>query len=336
MVEFWLGTFPIAGRIAEVATMAERDGWDGLAFTDSQNLGGDAFAALAIAAQCTRTITLATGATNPATRHPAVVASAIATVHVESRGRAWLGIARGDSAMAYIGRKPLPLDQFGQALEQIQTYLRGESVDCDGFASQIQWIAQHNLPRVRMSVAATGPRVIRLAAHVADGITFSVGADVARLRTSIDLARQTRTAAGLPPLRLGAYLNCVAHPDIRVARDLVRGRLGVYARFSTMDRNVLNSLSDADRKIADELVSTYDMQSHATSGARHEAALADEFVDRFGIVGPSEHVAERLAELVALGLDHVVVVGHSRNTPPDVFAESSRRFCQEVIPRVNG
>jgi hypothetical protein len=45
-------------------------------------------------------------------------------------------------------------------------------------------------------------------------------------------------------------------------------------------------------------------------------------------------VAERLSELVALGLDHIVVVGHSRNTPPDVFAESSRRFCDEVIPAV--
>jgi alkanesulfonate monooxygenase SsuD/methylene tetrahydromethanopterin reductase-like flavin-dependent oxidoreductase (luciferase family) len=101
-----------------------------------------------------------------------------------------------------------------------------------------------------------------------------------------------------------------------------------------MDRNVRNSLSAADRKVADELASTYDMQSHATSGARHEAALADEFVDRFGIVGPSEHVAERLSELVSLGLDHVVIVGHSRNTPPDVFAASSRRFCQEVMPRV--
>ena len=314
--------------------MAERDGWDGLAFTDSQNLGGDTFAALAIAAQCTYQITLATGATNPVTRHPAVIASAIATVHVESGGRAWLGIARGDSAMAYIGRKPQPLEQFGQALDQIQTYLRGESVDCEGFASQIQWLAGLDMPRVPMSVAATGPKVIRLAARVADAITFSVGADPARLKASIDLARQTRAAAGLPPLRLGAYLNTVAHPDIRVARDLVRGRLGVYARFSMMDRGVRNSLSDADRKVAEELVSLYDMQSHATSGARHEAALADEFVDRFGIVGPSEHVAERLTELIALGLDHVVIVGHSRNTPPDVFAESSRRFCDEVMPRV--
>jgi 5,10-methylenetetrahydromethanopterin reductase len=334
MLEFWLGTFPIPGRVTALAEMAEGDGWDGLALTDSQNLGGDTFAALALAARATERITLATGATNPATRHPSVIASAIATIQVESGGRAFLGIARGDSAMAYIGRRPLPLDEFATALKQIQTYLRGESVDCDGFASQIQWIAQSNVPKVPMSVAATGPRVIRLAATIAESITFSVGAEPERLKSSIDLARQARGKAGRPPMRFGAYFNAVAHPDIRVARDLVRGRLGVYARFSTMDKSVLASLSKEDREVGEELVRSYDMQSHAASGARHEAALVDDFVDRFGIVGPSERVAERLVELVGLGLDHVVIVGHSRNTSPDIFAESSRRFCSEVIPAV--
>src|SRR6266516_481172 len=179
--------------------MAEADGWDGLALTDSQNLGGDVFAALAIAAHVTERITLATGATNPATRHPAVIASAMATIQVESQGRAFLGIARGDSAMAYIGRKPLPLREFELALEQIQTYLRGESVDLDGFDSQIQWISQAKVPKVQMSVAATGPKVVQLAARIADGITFSVGANPERLKTSIELAQDTRSQVGLSP-----------------------------------------------------------------------------------------------------------------------------------------
>src|SRR5919204_335974 len=334
MLAFWLGTFPIAGRAAALARMAEADGWDGLAFTDSQNLGGDTFAALAIAARVTERITLATGATNPATRHPAVIASAIATIQVESGGRAFLGIARGDSAMAYIGRKPLPLAEFGRALHAIQAYLRGDTVDCDGFPSQIQWLVGTNFSRPLMSVAATGPKVIRVAARVADAITFSVGAEPERLRAAVDLARQTRADASPPRLGLGAYVNAVAHPDVRVARDLVRARLGVYARFSTMSRSVLDTLSEPDRRVAEDLVSRYDIHAHAASGARHEAALADNFVDRFGIVGPSERVAERITELVGLGLDHIVVVGHSRNTPPELLAESSRRFGQEVIPAV--
>src|SRR5215211_3278281 len=140
--EFWLGTFPTVGRAAPLAEMAERDGWDGIAFTDSQNLHGDTFAALAIAAHATRRIKLATAATNPATRHPAVVASAIASVQVESGGRAVLGIARGDSALAYLGRPPISLPEFAAGLEQIQAYLRGEAVEVNGFSSPLQWLSR--------------------------------------------------------------------------------------------------------------------------------------------------------------------------------------------------
>ncbi len=207
MAEFWLGTFPTVGRAIPVAEMAERDGWDGLALTDSQNLHGDTFAALALAAHVTQRLKLSTGASNPATRHPAVIASAIATIQAESGGRAVLGIARGDSALAYIGRPPMPLGPFESALQQIQAYLRGEAVDCDGYQSRIAWIEP---PKVPMAVAATGPRVIALAARIAERITFSVGADVERLRSAIQLARAHQQG----PLSLGAYINSVAHPDI--------------------------------------------------------------------------------------------------------------------------
>ena len=78
----------------------------------------------------------------------------------------------------------------------------------------------------------------------------------------------------------------------------------------------------------------YEMRRHAASGARHEQVLTDEFVDRFGAVGPSELVAQRLRGLAALGLDHFVIVGHGRDVSPDVLAQSSRRFGEEVIPMV--
>jgi 5,10-methylenetetrahydromethanopterin reductase len=334
MVEFWLGTFPTVGRARGAAEMAERQGWDGIAFTDSQNLHGDTFAALAVAAHTTQRLRLATAATNPATRHPAVVASAIATIQAESNGRAVLGIARGDSALAYLGRRPMAVDRFAVALEHIQAYLRGDVVDCDGFPSRLMWLAAADVAKVPMAVAATGPRVIRLAARLAERITFSVGADPERLRAAIEFARAAPRPAGLPPLSLGAYVNAVAHPDVQRARELVRGRLGVYARFSSMDRGVLEALPARDRSVTEQLAVNYDMHGHAVSGARHEATLTDDFVDRFGIVGPSDRVAERVRELIDLGLDHFIVVGHGRDVTPELLAESSQRFMDEVVPRV--
>jgi 5,10-methylenetetrahydromethanopterin reductase len=360
--------------------MAEADGWDGIALTDSQNLGGDTFAALALAAYATSTLQLATGATNCATRHPAVVASAIATIQVESQGRAHLGVARGDSALAFIGRKPQPLREFERGVLDVRRYLNGETVECDGFASRLEWLPP-DLARVPVGIAATGPRVIEVAGRIADRVTLSVGADVGRLRRAMALARdaavealpktrveglpssasstveslptppsealpnsgveplpntgvQALPRAGLGPLSLGAYVNAVADPDIRRARELVRGRLSVYARFSTMDSRVMEALPNRDREVAHALRTSYDLKSHAASGAHHEAALTDDFVDRFGVVGPSEQVASRLVELAQLGLDHFIIVGHGRNVPPDVLAESSRRFGREVIPAV--
>jgi 5,10-methylenetetrahydromethanopterin reductase len=333
-VEIWLGTFPTPGRAAAVARMAEDDGWDGVAFTDSQSLSGDVFVGLALAAQATTRLKVATGATNPATRHPAIVASAISTIQVESGGRAVLGIARGDSALAYLGRKPLSLADFRRGLDQVQTYLRGEAVDLDGYASRLAWLAHAGQAKVPVSVAATGPKVIEIAAQLAERVTFSLGARPERLRWAVEHARTAREAAGLDPATLscGAYVNAVAHPDLDRARELVRGRLGVYARFSTMHSSAMDSLAPEDRAVAERLASSYDMGAHATSGARHEAALDDDFVDRFGVVGPSEHVAERLQELLDLGLDHLVIAGHGRDVEPEVLAESSRRIGREVIP----
>ncbi|HUZ78089.1 MAG TPA: LLM class flavin-dependent oxidoreductase [Chloroflexota bacterium] len=332
----WFGTFPEAGRPARLAALLEAEGWDGLALTDSQSLAGDVFVGLALAAHATRRLKLATGATNLSTRHPAVVASAIATVQAESFGRAVLGVARGDSALAYLGRPPQPLAGFGAGLGQLQTYLRGDAVNLEGYASRIDWLAASRQAKVPVSVAATGPRIIGLAARLAERVTFSVGAQPERLQWAMQQARTARSEAGLDPtgVRLGAYVNAVAHPNVERARELVRGRLGVYARFASMHQNALHTLTEADRAEVQRLAGHYNMAQHGTATARHAEELDAAFIDRFGIAGPSELVADRLLELRDIGLDHLIVVGHGRDASFEVLAESIRRFGREVIPRL--
>jgi 5,10-methylenetetrahydromethanopterin reductase len=106
----------------------EAAGYDGLLLVDSQNLAGDTYVALTAAALATSTLQLATGVTNPLTRHPASTASAIASVHAESGGRAVLGIGRGDSALAHLGRAPASVGYFERYLQTVVSYLRGEEL----------------------------------------------------------------------------------------------------------------------------------------------------------------------------------------------------------------
>ena len=58
------------GTVVAQAERAEQLGWDGITFTDSQNLVGDPFVAVALAAAATERLRFATGVTNAFTRHP--------------------------------------------------------------------------------------------------------------------------------------------------------------------------------------------------------------------------------------------------------------------------
>ena len=100
-VEFWTmgagrpgrpGSDVFSGTRQAIA--AEKIGYDGIAYVDSQNLSGDCYVALALAAEATSSIKLGTGVTNSFTRHAAATASAIASIQMESGGRAYLGIGR--------------------------------------------------------------------------------------------------------------------------------------------------------------------------------------------------------------------------------------------------
>lgn len=330
--------FPQPGLSAQLARMVEGLGFDSLVFADTQNLTPEVWGQLMLAARDTERIELGTGVTNPGTRDAAVTASAALGLQLESRGRAICGIGRGDSSLGKIGRQPTPIVEFERYVAQLQGYLRGEVVDRNGTASQLEWYADAGVAKVPVEVAATGARVIEVGARHAERIIFAMGADYDRIARGMEIARQAAAAAGRDPdrLQLGAWINAVVHPDLDTARRAVSGGLAVFAHFSGFSGMKTDAMEPSLRKAAEHLQASYDLGGHGQAGAAHAQALDPEFIDRFGIVGPLETVVPRFERLAQLGLHFCRVIPGSRDAAPDVVSSSMMHLAAEVRPAVAG
>jgi hypothetical protein len=76
------------------------------------------------------------------------------------------------------------------------------------------------------------------------------------------------------------------------------------------------------------------MTKHTQAGSPQAGAITGEFADRFAVMGPPAYCVERLQALVALGLDHFVIVGPSLGADRTEASAASRRFAEEVLPAV--
>ncbi len=339
-------SFPRAAR--SQAAKAEADGWHGIGVTDSQNLAGDAWVALAVMAGATERLELGTTVTNPVTRHPAITASAAQSLATLAGERVCVGIGRGDSALAHLGRAPASVAHLEHYVRVVRSYLAGNEVAFDdlGFsetcAPDVATLGmadtpggsrlvfrRPDAPRVPVEVAATGPRVIAAAARSADRIVFALGAAPERLEWGMQKAREARREAGLDPdtLEFAAYVNLVPHPDVAAAREMVAGALTTFARFGVMHGKVNGPIADKHRDVMVRLHSAYDMRKHTQSESDQVAALTPDFIDHYSIVGPADHCVGRLEALEAIGIDKVIVIGASAGSNRDqqMIAEESMR-----------
>jgi len=327
-------SIPETGLAEVFAERAERDGWDGITFTDSQNLVGDPFVAMALGAKITQRLQFMTGVTNPATRHPAALATAIATVQEVSNGRAVLGLGRGDTALFHLGRPPMPLAEFFARTEELRTYLQGGTLQVNGAPSRLRWLDRARQARVPIDIAASGPKVIAFAARCVERITFAVGAYPDRLDWAIELARTAMSGAQRQAgdVSLGAYVTVGCHPDRDAARELVRGSVAAFAHFSAMPGSTGAGLESADRELVASVGRTYDSNLHLVNSAEHSRVLPDDFVDRFAVVGDAPTCARRLRELAALGLDRLVITGPSFGANRDDARVHAQLVRDELLP----
>lgn len=353
MLEIWRAGGSNTGTSPELARAVEAEGWDGQMFMCSQCLSADPWVQMGVWASATERLKLSPGVTNPFTRNIAVTAGAAATVQAVSGGRAVLGIGRGDSALAYLGHAPVGLKTFEEALRHLQVLLSGGEIPFEEFGSSgdapdihslslgakptgvsLRWLDKA-LAKVPLDVAATGPKVIAMGAEIAERVTFSVGADPERLAWALGLAHAARDAAGLPRagVSYGAQVVVVCHPDEDVALETAMHMAPPLARFQVIQGKKVGPVDATADENLEAIRKGYDMTRHSDHQSRQRivgGGLSPEFVKRFAVVGPPDHVIARLLELKALGLERFVVVGPGFY--PAEWGEAGRLFQTAVMP----
>lgn len=353
MLEVWRAGGSNSGASPDLAQAVEAEGWDGQMFMDSQCLSADPYAQMGVWACSTNRIRLSTGVTNPFTRNLAVIAGAAATIQAISNGRSVLGIGRGDSALAYLGHAPVSLKSFEKAINQLQVLLSGGEIPFSEFGSSgdapdlhslslgarpeglsLRWLPK-DLPKVPLDVAATGPKVIAMSAPVAERVTFSVGAEPERMEWALGVARAARADKGLGDegIAYGAQLVVVCHPDEETAMATAMHMAPPLARFQVIQGTQVGPADGAMAENLEAIKTGYDMTKHGVHDAQDRivgGGLTPEFVRRFAIVGPPDHVTARLLELRQLGLERFVVVGPGFY--PESWGEARNLFAKEVLP----
>ena len=319
---------------------AETLGWDAAFQPDSQLRRRDTYVLLAAAARATDGIVLAPLLANPINRHPTVTAGSIATIDELAPGRVLLGWGVGDTAVRLAGLRPARVKELEASTRLMRALLDGQAVDV-GAARPAQ--LPHHRP-VPIWIAAGGPRTLRMAGGVADGVFIRVGTHAANIAVAIDSIRAGAKDAGRDPaqVKLGAVFHTVLVEEPARALAMAKSMAAGYYEYSPALFEPLRlPWSGPDPEALKHRHHVWPDFHHApdleTSG-RVVDFLPVTAADAFALRGGPVEVADQLvATLRAAPAAFDYVVLHPIPNPPSPD-EGDRgymaRVAREVLPRV--
>jgi 5,10-methylenetetrahydromethanopterin reductase len=301
-LEYGLGLPPTSavGELLDLAVEAEHLGYRWVWVNDDR-LERDPFTVLAAMAERTERVRLGPGVTNPYSRHPALIASAMATLDELSGGRAVLGLgAGGTNHRALAIERTAPVSALREAIGLVRALWAGESATVEGRVVRAREAQlDFDAPRARLPVyvGARGPRVLQLAGELADGVIVGNVATPRGWAYAVERIEVGAACAGrrLADLRLTAWLYTSLDDDEERALDAIRP---MAATSLVTSRPVL-----ADLGIEMPAGFASAMQAHGWSLARDvvteaAAVLPDELVRRFGLAGTPDTCRAALRDLL--------------------------------------
>ncbi|MEM7540353.1 MAG: LLM class flavin-dependent oxidoreductase [Pseudomonadota bacterium] len=330
--------------VVELAKFADDNGFESVYIGDSQMLWNDAWVAMGMCAAGTSKVRLGPGVTNTVTRHPAVTANAIMSVHMASGGRAVLGIGAGDSAVRTAGLSPAKLVGIRAALTYMRALLNGEEVEplvqlgerregTWGMVDKVHLEGAQQWGSVPFELACMGPRSVELAGELCEGVIVDghMGGNAEGAQATVAAATRGAGRAGrdVAKTRFIAAIDGAIEDERTSALDQVR---------QTAARNIarkpyLPDCIGVEHAASVKAVSeAYQFYQHLDLTAQHRDLVPDEVAMKCCIAGTPDDCIAKAKELEGAGITDVAVFVTSQD-----LAASRRkleRFAKEVMPFV--
>jgi 5,10-methylenetetrahydromethanopterin reductase len=304
------------------AQRAEELGYDGIFIGESHLSSIDSFQTLATCALLTKRVLLGIAVTNMVFRHPTVLAGAAASLNEISKGRAILGLGTGDGPVYSQGRKATPMKEFEAGVRMIRDLAQGKAIH---FPTGNIGIA-FNVRPVPIYVSAEGPKGLRLAGRSADGVILGTGFDLHVFDWAKQRIREGTIEAGRKESDIAiitAGMLCL-RDDGNEARRIVRNRIANRAHHNF--RFTFETVPPEELEGIKKFMAGFDVMKPMEE--RIDPDLVNDYlVHRFSIAGTPKECIERIEELKAAGVEHLMLTPARK-----VYHETVEAFATKVIP----
>jgi 5,10-methylenetetrahydromethanopterin reductase len=332
---------PPCGSVAatvDFCVRAERAGFSGVGFVDSQLYLRDAYVVMSHVLRATQTLRVHPALTCPGPRHVSVIASAAKTVQELGPDRFELWLGRGGSASRAVGLPQLRVGEMREAITRLRALLAGEPCDFEpsegiaepggerrpyfdeGFAPKMYLGGG---PPVPIYLAVGGPLTGRLAGELCDGVLLCAGPSEEDIGEARRWVAEGAARAEREPRAIHEWyqMRCLVRdtreeavrswsPNLPAVLDSPRA--DEWLKKNHIDFELTDDLREAVRAVHRALRRLYPEEIHILDW---EAAvricqvipyeLQEAMADRMAVVGTPEEVRDRIRDLERLGCENL-------------------------------
>ena len=310
----------------------ERDGFSTIWVSDEQSLRREMYVCATVAALNTSTIGINVGPTNPFTRHPAVTAAAVSTLDEVSNGRMQLTVSRGFSNVENVGLRPALMAQTREYIRATRALWRDKITTWEGKTIRLTY---PNRPPPKLYLIAEGPKTLRMAGEIADGVICGMGQNPEVIKATLQYIREGAESVGrrLEDIDVCMHIRWNIADSWEKAIAPMRGTLASAAGHALASgfegKLVPEEFQPQILRIQKAYVHAQHGNPDAAQGPLVEEVpgLKEYLARRFTVAGNVKDVIKQIEDMANLGIRYFRFAGGPTDKPKQL-----KIMAKEVLP----